>query len=193
MYQENELKRVLNIKGPPVIRSLMESVCHEDSEACSNTPNRWSDSMRELLAGYDMNPKLTRFAAETNDMVVKRRIKYYSLCRHHILPFFGHAYIAYIPDQWVLGLSKFSRVVEKYSRRLQIQETLTAEIAGCLIEALGTEDVMVVLTGEHLCEKMRGAENDTEQSNMVTSSVHGVFRNKQEARQEALSLMAPVD
>ena len=170
------------------ISGILERYCSEDREACQQTPNRWIRAMQELLSGYDVEPRLTRFPATNENMIIKRRIKYYSLCRHHLLPFFGHAHIAYVPREWILGLSKLSRIVDKYSRRLQIQEILTEEIATALKEVLETSDIMVVLTGEHLCEKMRGAENDEPDSTMVTSHVGGVFRDH-EVRAEAMALM----
>lgn len=170
------------------IQILLEELCPEDEEAVSNTPDRWVRAMKELTSGYTADPKLTIFPATNNNMVIKRRIKYYSLCRHHLLPFYGHCYISYIPNEWIIGLSKLARIVDIYSHRLQLQEDLTYEIAKKIMGVLETKDVMVVLTGMHLCEQSRGIENDEEDSHMITSHVSGVFKDH-EVRMESLKLM----
>ena len=174
------------------IQTILHHACFDDEEACAKTPRRWINAMKELTSGYTADPKLTLFTAKTNDLICKRRIKYYSLCKHHLLPFYGHAYIAYIPDKYILGLSKLSRIVEMFSKRFQIQEDLTFEIAWKIMNVLGTEDVMVILTGEHLCEKMRGAENDEPGSLMITSTTQGKFRENQALRAETMKLLEPI-
>jgi GTP cyclohydrolase I len=188
----NELPEEIQLHAAYAINKLVSEYCPSDIEACENTSGRWVDAMGELLSGYGAEPKLTKFEAKNRNMIVKRNIKYYSLCRHHLLPFYGHVNIAYVPHQWILGLSKLSRIVNIYSRRLQIQENLTEEIASKLRNVLGTSDVMVVITGEHLCEKMRGTENDEDESVMVTSSIGGIF-TEEKVRQEALKLMGRID
>lgn len=189
----SELSEEVQLHAAFAINKIMSEYCPEDIEACEKTSGRWVDAMGELLSGYTAEPRLTTFPAITKDLIIKRKIKYYSLCRHHLLPFYGHVYIAYLPTNLILGLSKFSRIVEMFSRRLQIQENLTHDIALKIMNVLKTDDVMVVMTGEHLCEKMRGAENDEPDSVMVTSTAQGRFRIDPALRSETLRLLEPIE
>ena len=191
--QTNELPEEVQLHAAFAINGIMEQYCPGDIEACENTSERWVNAMGELLSGYGMKPRLTIFPAKTKDLIIQRKIKYYSLCRHHLLPFYGHVYIAYLPVNSIIGLSKFSRITEMYSRRLQVQEDLTHEIALKVMNVLKTDDVMVIITGEHLCERMRGAENDEDGSLMVTSTTQGRFRTDPVLRSETIRLMGLIE
>jgi GTP cyclohydrolase I len=152
------------------------------------TPARAARAWKELTSGYSADPKLTTFPAEGADQIVALRdISFFSLCEHHLLPFYGHAHIAYLPGDRILGLSKFARVVDAFARRLQVQERLTQEIADRLEEALAPAGLLVVLEAEHLCMAMRGVQRIG--SRTRTSFASGVFRTTPEARQEAFSLL----
>jgi len=148
------------------------------------TPERVVKSWDELFAGYKIIPSslMTWFLDDTDEMVMSKNIQFFSTCEHHLLPFFGHVDIAYIPDGKVLGLSKFSRIVEAYSRRLQIQENLTREIAE-LLEPY-TQGVAVHIEAQHLCMMARGVRQNS--STMVTNKLTGHFLNDASARAEFL-------
>ncbi len=152
-----------------------------DREGLVKTPERVARAYDELLAGYSMQPldviNNACFDADYNEMVVVKDIDFFSLCEHHILPFFGRVDIAYIPNGKVLGLSKIPRVVEMFSRRLQLQERMTQEIANFLDELLHPEGVAVVVSGQHLCSMMRGVRKVN--AKMVTQSMLGKFEEKE--------------
>lgn len=154
------------------------------------TPNRAAVALTELTRGYgvDVPALLKTFDAEGYDeMVVQRGIHFYSLCEHHLLPFYGVVNIAYIPSGKIVGLSKLARLVDAYARRLQVQERLTNQVAEALFNHLDAVGVMVVVEAEHLCMAMRGVECADAETN--TSAVRGAMRSKPEARAEALSLL----
>jgi GTP cyclohydrolase I len=157
-------------------------------EGLLNTPNRVAKSYDELLAGYRIDPyKLINgalFDVEYDEMVIVRDIEFYSLCEHHMLPFIGRAHVAYIPDKKVIGLSKIPRIVDMFSRRLQVQERLTMQIASFLDEALHPHGVAVVVEALHLCSMMRGVKKHD--SRMTTSAMLGYFRNNLGTRAEFL-------
>lgn len=154
----------------------------------AETPARAARAWQELTAGYELEPALTTFDSHGYDEIVAvSRIPFYSLCEHHLLPFHGHASIAYLPNGSILGLSKFARLVEMYARRLQTQERLTAEIAEHLELALRPRGVAVVLGAEHLCMTMRGVR--AAGALTTTSVMRGAFRDKPAARAEALTLI----
>jgi GTP cyclohydrolase I len=159
-----------------------------DREGLKDTPQRIIRSWSELFCGYKQNPAdLMRFFSEgsCNEMVVLRDIEFYSMCEHHFLPFFGRVHIAYIPDGKVIGISKLARLVEVYSRRLQIQENMTAQIADAIMEHLQAKGAMVVCEAQHLCMVARGVKKQN--STMVTSAIRGVFE-KQAVRAEFMGL-----
>jgi GTP cyclohydrolase I len=155
------------------------------------TPRRFVKALGELTAGYrvDDPPALLKTFENdgTRDMVLVRDIPFYSLCEHHVLPFYGVAHVAYVPGDRIVGLSKFGRLVEAFARRLQVQERLTAQIADTLEDTLSPAGVIVVVEAQHLCMAMRGVQKPGALT--LTSAVRGVFRTKPEARAEALSLM----
>jgi GTP cyclohydrolase I len=160
----------------------------EPHDGTADTPRRAACALLELTAGYHVNPdELVRTFEERHDEVVAvSGVAFWSLCEHHLLPFHGRAHVAYIPAGKVVGLSKIPRVIDAYARRLQVQERLTQEIADCLQRNLDPVGVMVVLEAEHLCMSIRGVQRPGAITR--TSVTRGAFRDKPEAREEALAL-----
>jgi GTP cyclohydrolase I len=153
------------------------------------TPERVARMYAELTAGYDTDSVAlingAMFDVEYNEMVLVKDIEFYSMCEHHMLPFFGHVHVAYIPDGKVIGLSKISRVVELFARRLQVQERMTTEIASFLQDALRPRGVAVLVEGAHMCGMMRGVKKS--EASMTTTAMLGVFKDDRELRAEFLS------
>ena len=162
-----------------------------DREGLTRTPARVEKAMRFLVKGYKDDPEaLLRKALFTvgyDEMVIVKDIEMFSLCEHHLLPFFGKVHVAYIPNGKVIGLSKIPRLIEAFSRRLQIQERLTTQIAEAIQSAIEPQGVGVVIEARHLCMMMRGVEK--QHSSAVTSSMLGSFRSEEETRTEFLSLI----
>lgn len=160
-------------------------------EGLLKTPERVSKSLRQLTRGYSEDPRQIIASALFNEpakeMVLVRDIDFFSLCEHHLLPFYGRCHLAYLPNDKILGLSKLARVVEVFSRRLQVQERLTREIAETLHQELGAQGVAVVMEAHHLCMMMRGVEK--QRSVATTSCMLGEFRHNAASRQEFLSLI----
>jgi GTP cyclohydrolase I len=178
------------------IRQLLASLGEDPSrEGLQDTPKRVEQALRFLTSGYQadidavINDAL--FSVDYNEMVIVRDIDFYSLCEHHILPFFGKCHIAYIPRGKVIGLSKMPRLVDIFSRRLQIQERLTSQIADTIREKINPLGVAVVMEATHLCMAMRGVEKQN--SYAVTSSMLGVFREDARTRMEFLELIRRPD
>jgi GTP cyclohydrolase IA len=198
-------KRNVKLVGLPVtatdqrrdpIASLMSDLLQElgedpDREGLVRTPNRVADSLRFLTQGYEVDIdeiiKDAVFAEPYEEMVVVKDVELYSLCEHHLLPFFGRAHIAYMPRGQILGLSKLPRIVDVFARRLQIQERLTTQIANALDEALQPHGVAVVIEASHLCMMMRGVQKQN--SLTVTSALTGVFRSDAKTRAEFFELI----
>ena len=155
-------------------------------EGLKDTPRRIADAYGEIFSGYDSDSELSVQFSEDSEMVVAKNIQYYSMCEHHMLPFFGTIQIAYIPNGRVFGISKLVRVVEKYSKRLQIQERITKNIAD-EIYAQGVKGVAVVAEGNHMCMQMRGVEKQN--SFTSTSAMSGQFKKSAETRSEFLSII----
>jgi GTP cyclohydrolase IA len=175
-----------------IIRQLLAELGEDPSrEGLLDTPKRVEKSLRFLTSGYaaDVDAVLNNalFTVDYNEMVIVKDIDFYSLCEHHLLPFFGRCHVAYIPQGRVLGLSKIPRLVEIYARRLQIQERLTNEIAETLREKVRPLGVSVVMEASHLCMSMRGVEKQN--SVAVTSAMLGVFREDARTRMEFLELI----
>ncbi len=175
-----------------VIRQLLAELGEDPSrEGLLDTPKRVEKSMRFLTSGYSadvdavVNDAL--FTVDYNEMVIVKDIDFYSLCEHHLLPFFGRCHVAYIPQGRVIGLSKMPRVVEIFARRLQIQERLTNQIADTIREKIQPLGVAVVMEAAHLCMSMRGVEKQN--SVAVTSAMLGVFRDDARTRMEFLELI----
>ena len=162
-----------------------------ERDGLADTPERAAKAMQFLTGGYseDLDAIVNGaiFESDTDEMVVVQNIEFYSLCEHHMLPFFGQAHIAYIPDGKVLGLSKFARITDMYARRLQIQEKLTKEIANAVSGVTGAKGVGVVLEARHMCMMMRGVQKQN--SLMTTSVMLGGLRRSQNTRNEFLTLI----
>src|ERR1700691_1294120 len=162
-----------------------------DREGLSRTPARVEKAMKFLVKGYKDDPEaLLRkalFTVNYDEMVIVKDVEMFSLCEHHLLPFFGKVHVAYIPNGKVIGLSKIPRLVEAFSRRLQIQERMTTQIAEAMQNAIERQRVVVVIEAGHLCMMMRGVEK--QHSSAVTSSMLGCFRSEEETRTEFLSLI----
>lgn len=162
-----------------------------DREGLRRTPERFEKALRFLTSGYRQDPEKllngAMFSVCYDEMVVVKDIELYSLCEHHLLPFFGKCHIAYIPNKKVVGLSKMARLVNMYARRLQIQERLTSQIATAIQEKLSPQGVGVIIEARHLCMVMRGVEKQN--STTTTSAMLGVFRENKQTRDEFLSLV----
>ena len=162
-----------------------------DREGLVRTPERVQRAMQHLTKGYNEDPEVmlrsALFTVDYDEMVIVKDIEMFSLCEHHMLPFFGKVHIAYIPNGKVIGLSKLPRLVELFSRRLQVQERMTTQIAETIQTIIQPQGVGVVVEARHLCMMMRGVEK--QHSATVTSAMFGCFRDEQETRQEFLSLI----
>jgi GTP cyclohydrolase I len=174
------------------ITRLLEDLGEDPSrEGLERTPSRVWTSLSFLTSGYGQEVAdvvgEAIFEEQYDEMVVVRDIEFYSLCEHHMLPFFGRAHIAYIPDGHIVGLSKLPRIVEVFSRRLQVQERLTNQIADALEEVLQPQGVAVVIEGSHLCMMMRGVQKQN--SRTLTSAMRGVFKTDPRTRSEVLDLL----
>jgi GTP cyclohydrolase I len=156
-----------------------------------HTPERMEKSMAFLTRGYTMDVTAVLhdalFDVDYDEMVIVKDIEFFSLCEHHLLPFFGKAHIAYVPNGKVIGLSKIPRLVDVFSRRLQVQERLTRQVGEAITEAINPQGVAVILDAQHLCMMMRGVEK--QHSSTVTSAMLGVFKTQLQTRNEFLSLI----
>ena len=160
-----------------LIRELIIEVGEDPTrEGLRNTPERIANMYKEIFNGYDSDSELAIQFSEDSDVVIARDIQFYSMCEHHMLPFYGKIHIAYSPNGRVFGISKLVRLVEKYSKRLQIQERLTKNIADELFSQ-GVRGVVVLIDAEHLCMKMRGVRNDV---TLSSSAFRGIYENKDE-------------
>lgn len=159
-----------------------------EREGLRETPRRVAEALEELLAGYEMEEDdFTVFENESQETVILKNIQFFSLCEHHLLPFIGKAHIAYIPQGKIAGVSKLVRVVEKYARRLQVQERLTREIMEELWERLEPRGLLVVLEAEHLCMTLRGVRSPG--SLVVTLGVKGIYEEQKNLRDSILALL----
>lgn len=162
-----------------------------DREGLRKTPERFEKALKFLTSGYNQNVENVlngaTFSVHYDEMVVVKDIEFFSLCEHHLLPFFGKAHVAYLPSKRVLGLSKIARLVNMFARRLQIQERMTSQIAQAIEERLSPEGVGVIIEARHLCMQMRGVEKQHGQA--VTSAMLGSFRHNKQTRDEFLSLV----
>jgi GTP cyclohydrolase I len=176
----------------PHVRAILEQLGEDPSrEGLAKTPARVARAYEFLTCGYRQDPKAVingaLFVEDYSEMILCRDIDFFSLCEHHLLPFFGKAQVAYIPKNQIVGLSKMARLVEVFARRLQVQERLTTQIATTLMEELDALGVGVVLKAEHLCMRMRGVEKQN--SVVVTSAMLGTFRADARTRSEFLTLI----
>ncbi len=173
-------------------RELLAFVGEDPSrEGLLRTPHRVAESLKFLTRGYDQSVETLLngaiFHEDYDDMVVVKDIEFYSLCEHHLLPFYGKVHVAYIPNGKIVGLSKIPRLVDMFARRLQVQERLTTQIAEALENALEPKGVAVVVEGAHLCMQMRGVQK--QDASMVTSHVMGAFRTDRATRAEFMALI----
>jgi GTP cyclohydrolase I len=174
------------------MREILTNIGEDPTrEGLLNTPTRVARMYDELTAGYPVDPvKLVNgavFNVDYDEMVIVKDIDYYSMCEHHMLPFYGKAHVAYIPNGKVIGLSKIPRIVEMYARRLQIQEQMTSQIAQFLQDTLDPKGVAVVLEGAHMCAMMRGVKK--ENTKMTTSKMTGIFKENPKTRAEFMQLL----
>lgn len=173
-------------------KSIIEQLGEDaNREGLLKTPQRVAKSMKFLTSGYDINPddliNQAIFHEEYSEMVLVKNIDIYSLCEHHMLPFFGKAHVAYIPNGKIVGLSKIPRVIDAYSRRLQVQERLTIEIRDCIQRTLEPKGVAVVIECCHMCMQMRGVQKQNAQT--TTSAFTGLFLSNDSTRKEFINLV----
>jgi len=179
-------------KIEPLVRQLLVELGEDPQrEGLVKTPERVAKALAFLTHGYRADMKTVindaLFTQDTSSMVIVKDIEVYSMCEHHMLPFFGRCHVGYIPDGKVFGVSKLARLVDMYARRLQLQERLTEQISQVVMEEVGAKGVGVMMEARHLCMMMRGVEKQN--STMVTSSVLGVFRDNLATREEFLTLV----
>jgi GTP cyclohydrolase I len=175
-----------------LIESLLKEVGEDPGrEGLRNTPSRVARSLGFLVAGYRQDPHAILsqavFEESYDEMLIVKDIDFYSLCEHHLLPFFGRAHVAYVPNGRIVGLSKLARLVEVYSRRLQVQERLTKEIAAAIDRVLAPKGVAVVLEAQHLCMMMRGVQKQN--SFAISSAMIGEFQDDPKTRAEFMQLI----
>ncbi len=178
--------------GAEHVRELLRAIGEDpEREGLERTPERVVRALSTLTKGYKEDPReilnSALFTEEYSEMILVKDIDFFSMCEHHMLPFFGKAHIAYIPSHKILGLSKIVRLLEVFARRLQVQERLTTQVASSLMEAIEPDGVGVVVEAEHLCMRMRGVEKQN--SFVTTSAMLGTFRKNSETRQEFMGLI----
>lgn len=178
-------------KVEQAIRLLLEGIGEDITrEGLIDTPDRIARMCEEIYGGLDQEADhhlLKQFPVENNEIVLEKDITFYSMCEHHLMPFYGKAHVAYIPDGKVVGLSKLARTVEVYARRLQIQERMTAQIADDIMKYLAPQGVMIMLEAEHMCMTMRGIKKPGSQT--VTMVTRGVFAENKELQDRFLQLV----
>jgi GTP cyclohydrolase I len=176
------------------VKGLLEAIDPEPNrQGLTLTPARVARALRFLTRGYEQDPETlingALFDEDHTEMIVVKDIDFYSLCEHHILPFFGRAHVAYIPQGKIVGLSKIARLVDLFARRLQVQERMTTQIADIIDGHLAPLGVAVVTEAEHLCMRMRGIEKQN--STVLTSAMRGVFQTNSKTREEFMTLIRP--
>ena len=189
--EELELNQKL-VSGEQLVRELLINLGEDPNrEGLQNTPRRAAKALHDLTSGYQQDlagiVNGAIFQSNMDEMVIVKDIELYSLCEHHLLPFFGKCHIAYLPDGKILGLSKFARIVDMYARRLQVQENLTQQIAHAILAVTQAKGVGVIVEARHLCMMMRGVEKQN--SSMTTSVMLGLFRHNDRTRHEFLNLL----
>ena len=170
-----------------IIRQIGET---PEREGLLETPKRVERAYKEIFSGYEQNPKelMKTFTEGTcQEMVILKNCEFYSTCEHHMFPFFGHISIGYLPNNKVIGISKLARLVDCFSKRMQIQERMTTEIADCIMNELNAKGVIVICEGIHFCMRSRGVKK--QDASMITSAVRGDFQSNIALRQEFLSLI----
>jgi len=180
------------LKSEDHVREIIRSIGEDpEREGLRKTPARVTSALDFLTKGYREDPRQilneALFREEYSEMIVLKDLDFFSLCEHHMLPFYGKAHVAYLPAHRIVGLSKLARLVEVFARRLQVQERLTTQVATTLMEAIEPMGVGVVVEAEHLCMRMRGVEKQN--SIVVTSAMLGAFRTRLETREEFMTLI----
>jgi GTP cyclohydrolase I len=171
---------------------LIEIGDDPNREGLKNTPSRMIKTLRELTQGYKVSPEEVVegaiFEVEYDELVLIKDVEYYSLCEHHVIPFFGKCHVGYIPNGRVIGFSKIPRIIEVFSKRLQLQERMTEDIANFILKTIEPQGVAVVVEGFHLCMAMRGVQK--QDARMITSAMKGLFRRDPRSRAEFLQLIS---
>lgn len=191
-FEAESEEEVYDARKEELVRNMLIEIGENpDREGLRRTPLRVAKAMDFLTSGYSQSAeeiiKGAVFDEDVKEMVVVRDIEFYSMCEHHMLPFFGHAHVGYLPNGKVVGLSKIARVVDVFARRLQVQERLTNQVADALMEHLGAHGVAVVLEGSHTCMMMRGVQK--QRSTTVSSAMRGAFQEDSRTRAEFMSFI----
>ncbi len=191
-FEAESEEEVYDVKKESLVRSMLGEIGEDpDREGLRRTPLRVAKAMDFLTSGYEQSAeeiiKKALFAEDVKEMVVVRDIEFYSMCEHHMLPFFGHAHVGYLPNGKVVGLSKVARVVDVFARRLQVQERLTNQVADAMMEHLGAHGVAVVMEASHTCMMMRGVQK--QRSTTVSSAMRGTFETDPRTRSEFMSFI----
>ena len=189
---DQEARTAAGLTTQEIYRELLRRIGEDPArDGLAQTPERVEKAMAFLTQGYAMDVATALndalFEVDYDEMVMVRDVEFYSMCEHHLLPFFGKVHVAYVPSGRVIGLSKIPRLVEMYSRRLQVQERMTTQIADAIVEAIEPQGVGVIVEAQHLCMMMRGVEK--QHSATVTSAMRGVFKSQTQTRNEFLSLV----
>jgi GTP cyclohydrolase I len=195
MKNNKAVVKIMPPQGPSIasrMRDVLEMLGEDPSrEGLVRTPERYEKAMRYLTSGYSTNldeiVNGALFTAKVDSMVMVKDIEFFSMCEHHMLPFFGKMHVAYLPKDKVIGLSKIPRIIDMFARRLQLQERLTQQVAEAVVEAMGPRGVGVLCEARHLCMMMRGVEK--QHSGTVTSTMLGSFRTNKSTRDEFLALV----
>lgn len=192
LFDSPELEDLPETPTHAAVREILLWIGEDpDREGLLKTPGRVARMLAEITAGYGVDPvQLVNgalFEVDYSEMVVVRDIEFYSLCEHHMLPFYGRAHVAYIPNGKVIGLSKIPRIVDMYARRLQVQERMTGQIARFLNEIIHPRGVIVIVEGQHFCAMMRGVRKN--EANMVTRAMYGEFQDNPTLRREVLAMV----
>lgn len=193
-FEPEPEEEVYDARKEALVRSMLLEIGEDPNrEGLRRTPLRVAKAMDFLTSGYEQSAediiKGAVFEEDVKQMVVVRDIEFYSMCEHHMLPFFGHAHVGYLPNGKVVGLSKVARVVDVFARRLQVQERLTNQVADALMEHLGAHGVAVVMEASHTCMMMRGVQK--QRSTTVSSAMRGAFDEDHRTRAEFMSFMKP--
>ena len=191
------LKNLTHYREDPIAGHVEAIITHLGEDAgragMRDTPKRFAKAMRALTSGYEGDAASVVgngiFPAEGEGVVLVRDAEFYSLCEHHLLPFFGRVHVAYLPGERIIGLSKIPRLVELFARRFQVQERLTEQVADALVELIQPKGVLVVAQAKHLCMAMRGIES--QHASTTTRALRGVLASDTEARQEVLAMLKP--
>jgi len=191
-FEAESEEEVYDAHKETLVRSMLEAIGEDpDREGLRRTPLRVAKALDFLTSGYEQSAeeiiKKAVFEEDVKEMVIVRDIEFYSMCEHHMLPFFGHAHVGYLPNGKVVGLSKVARVVDVFARRLQVQERLTNQVADAMMEHLGAHGVAVVMEASHTCMMMRGVQK--QRSTTVSSAMRGAFENDPRTRAEFMSFI----